>query len=144
MYIRPSVSSKPQQTPLSTGSHPSVGAGVGGAVGGAVVLLLAMSVLGAGLLIVWRRRNTSKLVQQPVPVNRTAAHFDNPVYGGKWEGRCKHSISCIHGLQAMLCQGILIMAMEFTATSPHSSNMIALCMSHLVLNMSQLPLLIGQ
>ena len=60
-------------------------------MGGAVVLLLAMSVLGAGLLIVWRRRNTSKLVQQPVPVNGTAAHFDSPVYGGKWEGGCKHS-----------------------------------------------------
>ena len=64
---------------------------MGGAVGAAIVLLLAMSVLGVGLLIVWRRRNTSKVVLQPVPVNGTVAHLDNPVYGGKWEGTCKHS-----------------------------------------------------
>ena len=89
VYIRPYISFKPQQTTTAIisqtppgKSHSSVGAGVGGAVGAAVVLLVAMSVLGAGLLILWRRRNTSKLVQQPVPVNGTAAHFDSPVYGG--------------------------------------------------------------
>ena len=105
LSIRPSTSSKSQQkskllsstalaqTPpgnidISAGSHSSVGAGVGGAVGAAIALLLLVSVLGVGLLIVWRRRNTSKLVLQPNPGNGTVAHLDNPVYGGERECKC--------------------------------------------------------
>ena len=71
---------------ISTGSYSSVGAGVGCAVGAIILLLLVLSVLGVGLLVVWRRRNTSKLVLEPVPANGTVAPLDNSVYGGEWEG----------------------------------------------------------
>ena len=121
-YIRPSISSELQQkskasstglaqTPLgnidiSTGSHSSVGAGVGGAVGAAIALLLLVSVLGVGLLIVWRRRKTSKLVLQPVSANGTVAHMDNPVYGGEWEGKRKHTTAPLNLVIYSLTAGI--------------------------------------
>jgi ephrin-B len=95
------------QTPPGK-SHSSVGAGVGGAVGAAVVLLIAMSVLGAGLLIVWRRRNTSKLVQQPVPVNATAAHFDSPVYGGNAVPGNDNGIHCYKSTQQQEDNSIIL------------------------------------
>ena len=56
----------------------SVGVGVGGGVGAAVVVLLVVTVSGVRLFVVWRRRNTSKLVLQPsAPANGGVGQLDN-------------------------------------------------------------------
>ena len=71
---------------INTGSQSSVIFGVGVAVGATIALLLAVGVLGMGLLIVWRRKNTSQLDLKPVQaiiVNGNVDHMDNPVYGGE-------------------------------------------------------------
>ena len=49
-----------------------------------VVVVVAVSVLGVGLFVVWRRRNTSKVELQPARANGSVGDLDNPVYGGKW------------------------------------------------------------
>ena len=55
-----------------------MGVGVGGGVGAAVVVLLVVTVLGVCLFVVWRRRNTSKLVLQPsAPANGGVGQLDN-------------------------------------------------------------------
>ena len=70
---------------MSTGSQSSVVVVVGVTVGAAVALLTAVSVLGVGVLVVWRRRNTSKPALQPaIVVNGNVDHMDNPVYGGRY------------------------------------------------------------
>ena len=69
---------------MSTGSQSSVIVVVGVTVGAAIALLTAVSVLGVGVLVVWRR-NTSKLALLPaIVVNENVDHMDNPVYGGRY------------------------------------------------------------
>ena len=58
----------------------------GGVAAAVVVVLVAVSVLGVGLYIVWRRRNTSKVELLPARANGNVGDLDNPVYGGKWVG----------------------------------------------------------
>ena len=78
-----------------------MGVVVGVTVGAAVALLIAVSVLGVGVLVVWRR-NTSKLVLQPtIVVNGTVDHKDNPVYGGRY------SVGAFHWTIWFLMQAIL-------------------------------------
>ena len=77
-YIRPSL------TPdISTGSQLSVGVVVGVTVGAAVALLIAVSVLGGGVLVVWRRNTSKRALQPTIVANGTVDHKDNPVYGGR-------------------------------------------------------------
>ena len=98
---------------ISTGSHSSVDAGVGGAVGAVIALLLAMSALGVVLLVVWRRRNTSKSVLQSVPADETVAHLDNPVYGRELEDTCKYFTAAKNiGLFKPLCHCLSCNSLE--------------------------------
>ena len=89
-YITPSFSSELSKKievsstavvpDISTGSQSSVVVVVGVTVGAAVALLIAVSVLGVGVLVVWR--STSKPALQPA--NENVDHMDNPVYGGRY------------------------------------------------------------
>ena len=101
-YIRPSISSKLSKKievssralapDISTGSQSSVVVVVGVTVGAAVALLTAVSVLGVGVLVVWRR-NTSKPALQPAIVaNGNADHKDNPAYGGRYSVGTFHMV----------------------------------------------------
>ena len=126
-----------------SGSQSSVGVGVGGGVGAAVVVLLVVTVLGVGLFVVWRRRNTSKLVLQPsAPANGGVGHLDNtshilgtrllenPVYESEWGVLYKHSTNhlwiMLFMLQVKQEQG---MATQPYTSSQHCSRMVS--MSHL-------------
>ena len=64
-------------------SQSSLGAGIGGGV--AVVLLLLVAVT---LLLVWRRKLTSKAVLQPAVADCGMPQLDNPVYDGKCRNDC--------------------------------------------------------
>ena len=66
---------------VSTESQSSLGAGIGGGV--AVLLLLLVAVLAVTLLLVWRRKHTSKAVLQPAAADGGMPQLENPVYDGE-------------------------------------------------------------
>ena len=69
-------------------SQSSLGAGIGGGVAAAVLLLLLVAVLGVTLLLVWRRKHTSKAVLQPAAADGGMPQLENPVYNGECRSDC--------------------------------------------------------
>ena len=138
------TTSQPPGSDSQPQSQSPLGAGVGAGVGAAVVVSLVLGVLGVCVLVIRRRRKTSKVLLQTVSAE--SRHLDNPVYDGKCRSDVYrfttyiiYHVLCILNIPQCTVWYIHSLQVEmvtlFIVTSLHCSKMLS--MNHHTLSMIQ-------